>query len=151
MKIIERKEIAGVRRNTLDAEFKGALLSSEEHIAFANKAEFPVNFYHHTDEVFFVLNLVIFLHRQSCLTEEINRYILNFGSSGLLDKWMREFVDESYLTQKIVSSPKKLEFEQLLGCFELLAIGFIISGTAFVLEVLSNCFFKIRNRFNSFA
>lgn len=148
MRIIGRSEIAGVRENILDAEFKGALLSSEEHVAFSNKAGFPDKFFHHTNEVFFVFNLVIFLHRQSCLTEEINRYILNFGSNGLLDKWMREFVDDSYLNERIVSTPKKLEFEQLLGSFELLAIGLALSGIVFVFEVLSKFSSRLRTLIN---
>lgn len=148
IKIIERHEISPLREKTLDADFKGALLSSEEHVAFSNKAGFPDRFFHHTDEVFFVFNLVVFMHRQSCLTEEINRYILSFGSNGLLDKWMREFVDESYLKERNLDTPKKLEFSQLLGCFELLFIGLMLSAISFVLEVFSKCSFKLRKLIN---
>lgn len=137
-----------MRENILNADFKGALLSSEEHVAFSNKAGFPDKFFHHTEEVFFVFNLVIFMHRLSCLTEEINRYILNFGSNGLLNKWMEEFVDNSYLKEKIVILPKRLEFNQLLGSFEVLGIGLTLSAITFVLEVFSNCFLRLKKAIN---
>lgn len=137
-----------MREKLVDADFKGGLLSSEEHVAFSNKAGAPNKFFHHTDEVFFVFNLVIFLHRQSCLTEEINRYILIFGSNGLLEKWMSEFVDMSYLRKRVVDTPKKLEFDQLLGSFELLGIGLSLSAIAFVLEVFSRCCSGLRKFIN---
>lgn len=137
-----------MREKLVDADFKGGLLSSEEHVAFSNKAGAPNKFFHHTDEVFFVFNLVVFLHRQSCLTEEINRYILIFGSNGLLEKWMSEFVDMSYLKKRVVDTPKKLEFDQLLGSFELLGIGLSLSVIAFVLEVFSRCCSGLRKFIN---
>lgn len=120
------------------------MLSSEEHVAFANKAGYPDKFFHFADEVFFVFNLVIFMHRQSCLTEEINRYILDFGSNGLLDLWMHEFIDRSYLKERVVTAPKNLEIVQLLGSFELLAMGLSLSLIAFLLEVLSNHNYRLR-------
>lgn len=144
MQLIGRTEIATVRDTLLSPDVKGALLSSEEHIAFANKAGFPDKYFHFAEEVFFVFNLVIFMHRQSCLVEEINRYILHFGSNGLLDRWMHEFIDRSYLKERVTTAPKKLEIEQLLGSFELLAIGLSLSLVMFLFEVLSNCSFGLR-------
>lgn len=57
---------------------------------------------------------------------------------------MHEFIDRSYLKERVVTAPKNLEIVQLLGSFELLAMGLSLSLIAFLLEVLSNHNYRLR-------
>lgn len=134
---INRSQLAMLRQNLLNTNFRGALLSSEEHTAYLNAQVFPHHHYHYASEIVFVFNLCIYLHRQSCLTQEINVNILNFQSNGLLQSWSKEFVDMSYLKERISAVPKVLTNEQLFGSYELLASGLIISIIVFIIELLS--------------
>lgn len=128
----------------LDPEFKGALLSSEEHIAYLNmKSE---DFHHHSKEIVYTFNLAIYMHRQSCLTQQINEQILSLTSNGLLQAWAQGFVDNSYLVENKEKGQKRLTNNQLLGAYELLALGLAISFCAFLLEFCSQyirCFRRL--------
>lgn len=134
---IERFQLPEVRNELLDSEFKGALLSSEEHLAYLNAQVSPHKFYHKAEEIVFVFNLCLYLHRQSCLTEEINQNIIKFQSNGLMEAWSKEFVDRSFLKERIFTQPKILKIEQLYGAYELLAFGLLLSVVAFLIELLS--------------
>jgi hypothetical protein len=102
-----------------------------------NERIFPTAFFHSAEESIFSFNLCIYLHRQSCLAQQINQNILDLKSNGLLDAWSRKFVDRSYLKERIFSEPKVLVIHQLLGAYELLFIGIFLSFTAFIVELIS--------------
>lgn len=138
--IIERHNISMVHEKLLNPEFHGALLSSEEHIAFLNRLnakKSPQIYFYFADEIFFGFNLCIYLHRQSCLTENINHNILKFKDSGFLKVWVKEFVDRSYLKERKVVEPKVLVNDQLLGAYEMLAAGLLLGVFIFLLEICS--------------
>lgn len=135
---IQRDELVTVRDKLLDSEFKGALLSSEEHTAYLNALVFPNQHFRYAPEIVSVFNLCIYLHRQSCIAQEINLNILNFKSNGLLQAWEKEFVDRSYLVERKIVEPKVLKIEQLLGAYELLAIGLSLSFSVFLIELCSS-------------
>ena len=134
-----------VREAILDPEYKGALLSSEEHTAYSNADAFADKYYHHSSEVVSVFNLCIYLHRQSCLTEPINQNILKFLSNGLMEQWVRNLVDRKYLKEWKATEPKVLVNEQLLGAYELLAFGLLLSTIAFLIEIGSTRVSVLRN------
>lgn len=138
--VIHRKDLLETQQLLLDASSNGALLSSEEHVAFLNAKNFPKNFSHYAGEVFFVFNLCIYLHQQSCLEEQINQNIIMFRSNGLLDSWVKEVVDKSYLKERKTKEPKVLVNEQLFGAYELLAIGLVLGASAFIVELCSTQF-----------
>lgn len=139
-----------VRQKILNPKFLGTLLSSEEHIAYLNAQEFPENHFHFAGEIFLAFNLCIYLHRQSCFTENINQNILKFKNSGLLGEWVEEFVDRSYLKERKISEPKVLVNDQLLGAYEMLAAGLLLGVFVFLLEIGSiriKCLRKFLRKF----
>lgn len=77
------------------------------------------------------------MHRQSCLAEVINKIVLVLRSNGIMDSWAKQFVDRSYLKERVISEPKVLVLRQLFGAYELLITGLIMSFTAFMLELIS--------------
>lgn len=132
-----RNELKQVREQLVDPEFKGVLFSSEEFTAFLNAEVFPDQFFHHAEETVSVFNLVIYLHRQSCLTHPINLNILQFLSSGLMECWVSGLIDRSYLLERKANEPKVLVNDQLLGAYQLLAFGLLLGAVAFLVEILS--------------
>lgn len=134
---IHRSELATTRDKLHNADFKGVLLSSEEHTAYQNREVFPQKFFHHVPEIVSVFNLCIYLHRQSCLTQQINENILNFLSNGLMGQWVSGFVDRKYLTEWKTSEPKVLQNYQLAGAYQLLAFGLLLSSFVFIIEKCS--------------
>lgn len=141
---IERYQLEKLNGDLLDSEFKGGLLSSEEHTAYLNAEVFPDKYFHCADEVVSTFNLCIYMHRQSCLSEEINQYILSFKSTGLLDAWVKKFVDRKYLKERVTSEPKVLVNEQLLGTYEVLVFGLLLASLVFLLEVCSVHVYALR-------
>lgn len=134
---IERDELPEIWKKLLDPDFKGALFSSEEHVAYMNQRFFPRAFFHTAEEIIFSFNLCIYMHRQSCLTQEINHNILKLQSCGMLEAWSKKFVDPSFLKERTFNEPKVMVVQQLLGSYELLFIGLILSLKAFIFEVIS--------------
>ena len=126
-----------MQKTLLDPDFKGALLSSNDHIAYLNRKSFPKYFFHSAQEIVSSFNLCIYMHRQSCLAQKINENILSLQSNGLMVTWSKKFVDYSYLKEKTTNEPKVLVFHQLLGAFELLTLGFAISLLSFIVEIIS--------------
>jgi hypothetical protein len=126
-----------MQRKLLNANFKGAFLSSEDHISYMNQKSFRKIFFHSAQEIITSFNLCIYMHIQSCLTQKINENILYLQSNGLMQTWAKQFVDYSYLKEKSINEPKVLVLDQLLGAFELLAFGFAISLLSFVVEIIS--------------
>lgn len=120
------------------------MLSSEDHLAFLNHQVFPEEYYHYAEEVVSVFNLCIYLHRQSCLTRDVDNYILKFRSVGLLDNWVKKFVDRSYLKERTSTGPKVLVNEQLVGAYELLGFGMASGAIIFMVEVISTYFHSLR-------
>jgi hypothetical protein len=109
---IQRVQLFEYQQLLLDPTFKGALLSSEDHIAYLNQKNFPETFFHSANEVFSSFNLCIYMHRQSCLNQKINENILSLQSNGLMQIWAGQFVDYSYLKERTVSEPSSgIDFE----------------------------------------
>ena len=126
-----------MQKMVLDPDFKGAILSSEDHIAYMNEKASPKSFFHSSQEIVSSFNLCIYMHRKSCLVQKINENILSLQSNGLMVTWSKNFVDYSYLKEKTFNEPKVLVIDQLFGAFELLALGIAISFLSFVVEVIS--------------
>lgn len=90
---MSREGLGVVSNKLLDSDFKGALLSSEDHIAYKNKAAYPEQFYRYSKEVFSTFNLCIYMNRKSCLVQQIDKYIQKLRSNGLIKRWADKVVD----------------------------------------------------------
>lgn len=116
------------QRNT----FYGAFITTESFLAAYNKA-------HKNDtvqaapEVLFVVSLTILFKKHSCLTPEVNDQIQRYTSTGLLSRWVDQFVDRSHLRRKDEEKlHRPLELLQVEGifrvCFYLLAVSVVVFG-----------------------
>lgn len=118
----------------LDPEFKGAVLTSNDHLAYRNIKAFPNKFFRHAPETIFTNNIVIYMNKQSCLAYQVNQVIINSVNGGLIEIWASQYIDKNFLKHK--SSPKAvgLTMTQLSGAFQLLLLGLCISFLFFMAE-----------------
>lgn len=54
-----------------------------------------------------------------------------------MEVWVSGFVDRSYLVERKANEPKVLVNDQLLGAYELLVFGLVLSAVAFLVEICS--------------
>lgn len=81
----------------------------------------PVVMY--TTKDFFLLNL-------------FNDKIGILKAAGLIDYWEAQVVDRKLLKFKEISYPQALGWRQLVGCFQVLLFGCVISFVALVCEII---------------
>lgn len=124
-------------------DFKGAVLSSEDHLAYRNILAAPDRYYRHAPEIIITYNIVIYMHKQSCLTRQLNEMIIYLVSGGLIDTWASKFIDKQFLKYKSTSKAKALNMQQLMGAFQLLMVGLAMSFVTFCFEHL---FVKMNKR-----
>lgn len=131
----------------LTSDNKITMLASEDHVSYWNKKISSGNFFNTFKEKLSAINLVLYLHRTSCLTPELSRNILNFNSNGLLQIFKQNFIDKAYLKPKLLDSePKKLTLSNLSGAFYIILIGVILATICFLLELIIHLIIVLRKR-----
>lgn len=135
IKVVSAQKFGALTNETTDTSSKIALFTSEDHLAYRNIIASPHKFYHHAEETIFRSNIVIYMHKQSCLVQEIDHILINLVSGGLITQFASNFINPSFLRKESDSNTKSLNFEQLDGAFELLAIGLLLSCIVFTIEV----------------
>lgn len=128
----------------IDPEFKGAMLTSEDHLAYRNIKAFPDRYYRHASEVIFTNNLVIFMTKNSCLANEVDQIINMLVSGGFIKIWASHYIDANFLKRRSSSKAVSLKMTQVLGSFELLIFGFAASFVIFAFEIVFNRFKRLK-------
>lgn len=119
-----------------DPEFKGAILSSKDHLAYRNIKAFPNKFYRHAPETIFNNNIVVYMRKHSCLTFQINQVMIYLVNGGLIEKWASLYIDKNFLKHRSTPKAISLTMQQLYGAFQLLLLGLCISFAFFLIENL---------------
>lgn len=115
-------------------EFKGAFMSSLDHVTYKNIISSPKKFYRHAPEVISTYSIVIYMHKQTCLAKVINQEVINLANGGIIRHWATKFTDSKYSIDKSRSTIEALNIGQLLGAFQLLSIGLFITMLIFAYE-----------------
>ncbi|CAO1346132.1 unnamed protein product [Diamesa hyperborea] len=119
--MLQLNEIPSIHDKILHSDFKGALLSSEEHVAYLNVESSPKRFFKHSPDVVFTFNLVIYMPKQSCLEQEFNNQILALTGGGFLESWALRFIDRDHMKEHKDKEPTQLNMSQLSGGYILLS------------------------------
>lgn len=120
----------------LSPDFRGALLSSSEHLAYRNVKNYPERYYNHAPEVVFKSNLVIYFVKDTCFKKQVDMLIVRLLNGGFLSQWASNFIDNHFLTQRKAKQAVALNMKQLEGCFQVFSVGLTLSCVVFVLEML---------------
>lgn len=138
--ILERLQITTadvftkLTEDTVDPNAKIALLTTKDHLIWRNIQALPRRYFNHAEEVIYRTNVVIYMHKQSCLEQQVNSVILSLTSGGLIKYFAKTFIDPAFAKKPIESKTKALKFETLYGAFTLLAIGLGLSSLVFTVE-----------------
>lgn len=123
-----------------DFHFKGVYEESLLRALFFNQQR-PRNFqYHICNDVFMTIPVVIYARKNFYLIEELNEKIGILKSAGLINFWHFQPINKRISLKSSerdkTAAPKVLRLHQLIGTFETLGIGILISSVTFILELL---------------
>jgi hypothetical protein len=122
----------------LDANFKGAVFSSDDILNYLNMLHFPEKHYNSCEEKIFIFSLCILLNENTALLTEINQQLLAITTNGFMQAWTKTFTGSKITDSKIPQEgPKRLSNNQLQGLYEVFLVGLTGSFFVFTLELLS--------------
>jgi hypothetical protein len=130
----------------IDPDFKGAVLSTKDHLAYRNILIAPKRFYHHAEEVIMTRNIVIYMTKQSSLAYEIDETILYLMNGGFINIWISMIINDDFLKNKMSVKIFPLTVNHLIGAFQILISGLIVSVLLFMVELLSRASQKLISR-----
>jgi hypothetical protein len=123
---------------TVDPNFDGAVLASEDHLAYLNKEKFKTRVTNLAQETLFSLNLCIYFHKKSNLIPQVDDQLIRLNTYGFIEKWAADFIDRSFMYEPPPNpQPHKLEISRLLGGYQILGFGWLIGFLVFLVENLS--------------
>lgn len=128
-----------------DSDFKGAVARSKTRLLYLNQLRTADDKFIFCKETFVVVPCVIYTRKNFFLLDALNDKIEIFKSSGLLSYWYEKEVFTTPLTTRKTKPREVLELKKLIGCFELLLIGYSASFLVFLFEYLLH-----KNLFQSF-
>ena len=130
------EDILMYRKKTLDSSFKGAISSPLFEIVYMNKLNFKSFAFKTLREPLNNNFAVFYFQKNFYLLNAVNEKIGILKAAGLVDYWISQDIDPSFLHIKQENlGPQKLNVEHLLGCFELLFLGIVLGIIAFSIEV----------------
>jgi hypothetical protein len=132
-----------------DYNSKIGFMSTGAHTAYFNAQNYQKGILHVMPEDQLFIPVLIVYPKYSVLIWPINRKILNYQSSGLIDFWASRYVNNKYLREwkrKEHQTPKPLKFVNIQASIAVLLTGHLLSIITFCLEYCWWChkgkFFK---------
>lgn len=114
-------------------------MASAETVAFLNIQQAGKYRLRVAREKVFQLNVCLYMHDPTPFRIEINTLLLNAISFGLYQRWMSLYTERPYLKRTPVESveAKVLGNTHLMGGYQILLGGILISSIMFLLELIS--------------
>jgi hypothetical protein len=119
------------------------MITSDE-LLYLNKINAKNFTYRVCNDKLFTINNGILFQKNSYLIDAFDLAISHLQSNGLLNYWIKKYIDSNYYNVKDAKDarmPEKLTLSQLLGSFQMWFCGMIIASIAFMLEII---YFKIQ-------
>lgn len=82
-----------------------------------------------------VYPFVMYLSKQSCLTNEINNKLQYIEAAGLIEKWTSEY-KETRFSNSDERVPRKLNLTHLFGVFQVYGLLLGVAFVAFIIEIV---------------
>lgn len=122
---------------TLNSDNKIAVIASFDQIVHINKLNLNNFTLHVCKENIFMVQVVIFLQKNSFLKEAFDQKITMLKTNGLINFWISKYMTYSYLVQEPpIKGPEKLNFDQVHGAFQVWFACLLVSVLFFILELL---------------
>lgn len=134
---IKPDEADDYKRRTFDPDFRAGYVITTDELLYLNKINANHFTYRVCKEHLYTVNNGLLFQKNSYLIEAFNKAILNLQSNGLIDYWISNYIDVSYLNVKEKKkSAEKLTIHQLSGSFQLWLVGLLIASICFILEII---------------
>jgi hypothetical protein len=125
----------------LTSSNKTAYLTSYTDVVLANQKNHKTFVHKICNEPMRTDNIVMYFPKNFYLIDSINKKLSAFQSSGLVEFWIKKFMDQRFFKYKqMKQGPRRLNINHLTGVFNILFIGNTISMTIFVLELVFSKF-----------
>lgn len=85
--------------------------------------------------MFITIPLVFYVKKDFYLLDALNDKIELLKAAGLINFWQSQDIHIEILKDKSPNFARVLKFTQLVGCFQLLLFGLLISFIVFLLEI----------------
>lgn len=138
--------------NTLDSSFKGGIIQPLLEVIFLNQQNYKNYTFNVLKEYLIDVQIVYYFPKNYYLVEPLNEKIGICKAAGLVKFWMERYIDKSYIKIKQQkTSARILSLHQLLGGFQVLAIGLLVAILAFIVEKFSTSeMFKCLGKVNKY-
>jgi hypothetical protein len=124
------------REKTLDSSFKGGVVGTSDFVIYLNKLNFGNFSYKILDEFVDMVPIVIYFRKHSNLDKAFNKKLEMLKSSGLVEYFTNNFMNQKYLRIKDEpQGPKTLTVKTLSGGLQLVIFGWLTSIAVFTYEV----------------
>lgn len=136
VRVESNKEITLISKKTLDPSFKGCTAVRLDDVLNFNKLNRRNSTLKMLEKPLIVSPTVIYLKKNSYLTEALNDKLNLLMSNGIIDHWIGTFLGLQY--QKINGEkvgPKAMSLKSLNGVFKVSMIGWAIAFVTFLLEL----------------
>lgn len=121
---------------TLNPSFNGGVLSTDDKVWTINKIHRKFFTLKVLEQVITSIPIVIYFRKDSYLVEICNEKLDMFRSAGLINYWAELYLQSHYSKRQDAKiGPKMFKIKTLTGAFQIIAIGWLISFTAFAVEV----------------
>ncbi|XP_058811316.1 uncharacterized protein LOC131676211 [Topomyia yanbarensis] len=88
-----------------------------------------------TSDRVYLSKLAIYTQRSAPILHPFNHLLGHLYAAGLIDQWASKYHQPVFLREPTaLDGPRKLSVAQVLGCFQLLAVGLIVSLLVFGME-----------------
>lgn len=124
------------------AESKFALLSTEDHVLYANVKNYSQGIFQTTKDPIRAFPVCAYFPHSSYLTGPMSAEIGRYLSSGLIQNWAGHFTDRRFRKVSDTNqNPEKLKVHHILGSIFLCGCFYFLALITFGLEILSrhNC------------
>lgn len=120
---------------TLNPSFKGACVGPLSDVIYANQQNRKNFTLHILPETIFSFPVAMFFPKNHFLVNEVNLRIRNLQSSGLVERWISNYLDTS-IKKVPLSVLRKLNLSHLSGGFSIYLSGCLFGLLCFLGELL---------------
>lgn len=124
-----------------DSSFKGAAGRTQTEILYLNQKVSKDLRHNHNEfiickDVVITIPVVVYTRKDFYLLDELNLKIGMIKSAGLINFWYSQDIQVKTADQKASVVIKALTIHDLMGCFQILVFGLIVSFIAFGFELI---------------
>lgn len=148
--LLNGSEMSVNLRSLYDDDIDGVVLASDISQKAFNLENSPHRRLGFTKDRLFMYSPVFLFRKKSVLTTVINKQLQTLRETGLIEFWIKNYIDDRKPRSK-QREPTKLRMENILAAFQICGIMYFVSLLVFVLELFSVKYEKVKRVLDYFT